>query len=66
MSWTDPIVGLEKAWFSARYLGVHGLLSDGEKAKVYKRIRKEADRLGLEAFANGGDPLDVRFRKKSK
>lgn len=52
---------LEKAWFSARYLSIHGLLSEAEKQRVYERLRKKAKKLHYEAYAIS--PLEVGFRR---
>jgi hypothetical protein len=52
---------LEKAWFSARYLHVHDLLSDAEQRRVYDRLRKKAKKLGYEGYDKGS--LEVGFRK---
>lgn len=58
---SDKAKLLEKAWFSARYLSIHGLLSDAEKRRVYERLRKKAKQLGYEGYSK--NPLEVGFRK---
>lgn len=52
---------LEKAWFSARYLYIHGLLSEAEQRRVYARLRKKAKSLCYEAYEIS--PLEVGFRR---
>jgi len=55
---------LEKAWWSARYLSIHSLVSDAEKQRIYERLRKKATKLGYEGYAKS--PLEVGFRKAAE